>query len=205
MQDYKNGLRETASLTNDEIKSVDDAAGALYDHKQALELNKKIGDELATTITKIAMNFKSLQSAVTDLLNSIAQQLIKTQVATPLANSIAGLMPVSAGTGSLFSGIGGLLGFADGGSPPVGVPSIVGENGPELFVPNSAGTVVPNGNFGGARVNVTQVFNMQPGLAETVGAAIRSAAPHIAAMSIAGMTSQLQSGGSLSKAVGLRS
>ena len=34
--------------------------------------------------------------------------------------------------------------FANGGRPPVGRPSIVGERGPELFVPNSAGTIIPN-------------------------------------------------------------
>jgi lambda family phage tail tape measure protein len=40
----------------------------------------------------------------------------------------------------------GLLGgfFADGGEPPVGVPSIVGERGAELFVPRTAGTIIPN-------------------------------------------------------------
>jgi hypothetical protein len=40
----------------------------------------------------------------------------------------------------------GLLGgfFADGGDPPVGVPSIVGERGAELFVPRTAGTIIPN-------------------------------------------------------------
>jgi DNA repair exonuclease SbcCD ATPase subunit len=38
--------------------------------------------------------------------------------------------------------------FAAGGRPPVGVPSLVGEQGPELFVPDAAGTVIPNG-FGG--------------------------------------------------------
>lgn len=37
--------------------------------------------------------------------------------------------------------IGGL--FAAGGRPPVGVPSIVGEKGPEWFVPDMPGTVVP--------------------------------------------------------------
>lgn len=37
-----------------------------------------------------------------------------------------------------------LFGFADGGSPPVGVPSIVGERGPEIFVPKGAGTIIPN-------------------------------------------------------------
>lgn len=35
-------------------------------------------------------------------------------------------------------------------NPPVGVPSIVGENGPELFIPNTSGTIVPNGAYGGS-------------------------------------------------------
>jgi hypothetical protein len=33
--------------------------------------------------------------------------------------------------------------------PPVGVPSLVGERGPELFVPQSAGKIVPNHALGG--------------------------------------------------------
>jgi phage-related minor tail protein len=38
--------------------------------------------------------------------------------------------------------------FAGGGDPPVGQVSLVGENGPELFVPRAAGTIIPNGQFG---------------------------------------------------------
>ena len=51
----------------------------------------------------------------------------------------------------------GLLNFANGGRPPVGRPSIVGERGPELFVPNSAGTIIPNHAMGGmgGSTNVT--------------------------------------------------
>ena len=45
-------------------------------------------------------------------------------------------------------GIGGF--FANGGRPPVGRASIVGERGPELFVPDRAGTIVPNNAMGGA-------------------------------------------------------
>ena len=37
--------------------------------------------------------------------------------------------------------------YANGGSPPVGVPSLVGENGAELFVPKTAGTIIPNGSL----------------------------------------------------------
>ena len=37
----------------------------------------------------------------------------------------------------------GLSAFADGGVPPVGKMSLVGERGPELFVPNTTGTIIP--------------------------------------------------------------
>jgi phage-related minor tail protein len=35
--------------------------------------------------------------------------------------------------------------YAAGGNPPVGVPAIVGEEGPELFVPRRPGTIIPAG------------------------------------------------------------
>lgn len=35
-------------------------------------------------------------------------------------------------------------GYADGGDPPVGKMSMVGERGPELFIPKTAGTIIPN-------------------------------------------------------------
>ena len=45
--------------------------------------------------------------------------------------------------------------FAAGGRPPVGMPSLVGEQGPELFVPDRAGTVIPS-DFGGGGLMVVQ-------------------------------------------------
>ena len=41
----------------------------------------------------------------------------------------------------------GLMNFADGGRPPTNKLSIVGEEGPELFVPDTAGTIIPNDAF----------------------------------------------------------
>src|SRR5690606_12132975 len=40
--------------------------------------------------------------------------------------------------GSIFGGF-----FAEGGRPPMGKVSVVGERGPELFVPDSPGTIIP--------------------------------------------------------------
>ena len=50
------------------------------------------------------------------------------------------------GVKSVAKGIGKIFGFADGGRPPLNQPSIVGENGPELFWPDRSGTVTSHGD-----------------------------------------------------------
>ena len=45
--------------------------------------------------------------------------------------------------------------YADGGDPPQNEPSLVGERGPELFIPKTAGTIIPNDKIRG-ETHVTQ-------------------------------------------------
>ena len=58
------------------------------------------------------------------------------------------VFPASRGQGEDFA-------LAGGGPAVAGRPYVVGEQGPELFVPRQSGTVVPNGGFGGATMNNT--------------------------------------------------
>ena len=74
------------------------------------------------------------------------------------------LLSSMGGAGGTGGGIGGffksIFGLAKGGPAQGGRPYIVGEEGPELFVPKSSGTVVPNGQMGGGTVNnVTNITN----------------------------------------------
>jgi lambda family phage tail tape measure protein len=56
---------------------------------------------------------------------------------------LAGLFQSGNGGSGGFAGLlGGLFGFASGGRPPVGRPSIVGENGMEVFVPDTPGRIL---------------------------------------------------------------
>lgn len=52
------------------------------------------------------------------------------------------------------------MSFAVGGRPPIGMASLVGERGPEMFVPDTAGTIVPNDALrsggGGGNVSIVQ-------------------------------------------------
>lgn len=62
------------------------------------------------------------------------------------------------GGGGIFSGIGKLFGFANGGSVVGNSPILVGERGPEMFIPGSSGSIVPNDKLGGGS-NVTYNIN----------------------------------------------
>lgn len=58
--------------------------------------------------------------------------------------------------------VGRIFGLASGGPVSSGSPYIVGEEGPELFVPSSSGSIIPNGRMGGGSVAIT--VNMNGGL-----------------------------------------
>jgi lambda family phage tail tape measure protein len=84
-----------------------------------------------------------------DLVNTMIAELARAQIRGTISNLLGSVPASSGGSGGLFGGtiIPGFL--ASGGPAMAGKPYIVGEKGPELFVPRSSGTVVPNGGFGG--------------------------------------------------------
>lgn len=87
-----------------------------------------------------------------DLARSIIQDMLAMQMKAAASGFLSSLF------GSMFgmksnpyqpAAVMGFAGYADGGSPAVGQPAIVGERGPELFVPRTAGTIIPNHSLGG--------------------------------------------------------
>lgn len=80
-------------------------------------------------------------------------------------------------TGSVGGLLGGLFGFlspgtqapapvfdlipkAAGGPVMRGAPYLVGERGPELFIPRSSGNITPNDKLGGTTIHVSNVFHI---------------------------------------------
>lgn len=83
------------------------------------------------------------------ILNDIAQIAAGRKISfsglLQLGASIAMLIPGGQGVATgLQAGAIATRGFQGGGRPPVGRPSVVGERGPEMFVPDRPGTIVPN-------------------------------------------------------------
>lgn len=119
----------------------------------AADAGKQAFDVLASSMTKAIEDFVATgKLSFSDLTRSIISDLIKIYVKyqeNELFKSLGGAYKNAGGADGLLAGAKKLLGFADGGDPPVGVPSIVGENGPELFIPKTAGTVIPNSALSG--------------------------------------------------------
>ena len=123
-----------------------------------------IGDAFATAMTtgvaELVAGTKSAEEVFSDFLKNVgnillqtAQQMIATYIAIGIAKAFAGLSGGGSGLGSAPPDSGGLRlteigkymgGRANGGPVRGGQPYMVGERGPELFVPSNNGGVMRN-------------------------------------------------------------
>tara|TARA_Y100000592_G_scaffold49401_1_gene78232 strand:+ start:2537 stop:4636 length:2100 start_codon:yes stop_codon:yes gene_type:complete len=132
-------IRGNALLT--EQNKIADQMKQIYE-----QIGMSIKTGVVDAISAAVDGTKSLAEVASNTLRNIANQLLNIGVNFALFGAASGT-----GVG------GGLLGGlfrADGGPVKGNSPYIVGERGPELFVPRSSGTVVPNHAMGGATVNV---------------------------------------------------
>ncbi len=99
---------------------------------------KQFTDTLADAVMTGKANFA-------DLANSILRDLVRIQIQKNITDPL-----VKVGTGFLDGIIEGFGGARAGGGPVAGGTAyLVGEQGPELFVPGSSGSIVPNAALGG--------------------------------------------------------
>ena len=143
---------------------------------------KSIENALARSIGDFVTGLSSAKDAFRSFASAVIQEMVRIQA----AKAATGLL-------GLFSGFGGVVGtfgpgtpanafsggLAAGGPAKAGNAYLVGERGPELFVPRQSGTVVPNGAMGrSVVVNIT--LNNQSSDGPGVQAALAAAAPAIA-------------------------
>jgi len=129
---------KNAKITNRELTKQVDLAEQVDDAFKSL--SETVNNDIKEGIKGLIKGTSTLG----DLLNNVADRFLDVALNQALFGSILG------SKGEKGGGILGAIGlFANGGRPPVGKPSIVGEKGPELFVPRSSGTIVPNNKLGG--------------------------------------------------------
>jgi len=113
------------------------------------ELGESIKSTLESNLHSALMSFESFGKTTSSILKAIFSELLRLAVIKPLV-----------------AGVTGFLGLAHGGHMEAGRAAIVGERGPELFVPSLSGTVVPNdrlkggGGGGGGAMQFNQSINI---------------------------------------------
>ena len=129
-----------------------------------------MGESFTESFKGVVRGTMTVQDAFRNMLNRIADFFIDTAAqiaATQLQRSILGLF------GNMFNfsttpmndvqGYGGGIPKYAANGGPVGMrnPYVVGERGPELFVPNQSGNIIPNHDLAGiGRGSTTVIVNV---------------------------------------------
>jgi phage-related minor tail protein len=117
---------------------------------------------LISAIRSGQMGFDDLKRTALAALAQIAASSIRLGIDTLLHGGKKG--GIGAALGQLLGGIGGAPGKAIGGPVSPGRPYLVGERGPELFVPAASGRIeAMRGGSGGPEVRVNVTINAPAG------------------------------------------
>jgi len=155
--------------------AIDAAALAQARYNDAFNLLSPAVSSIVSGLNDVVNGTKTAQEAFADMFRSIANSFLDmaAQILTQqLALGVLGLFFKGPSGPSFFGAGGGVqnglgtLGpnfgipqLATGGPVGANQPYIVGERGPELFVPRGSGTIVPNNKMGGGvtvgSVNIT--------------------------------------------------
>jgi hypothetical protein len=144
-----------------------------------------------------SLDFKDiLRTLLIDIQKTIIQVLILDQVKRAVTDASARFLP------SIFGG------KASGGTVQADKPTLVGERGPELFVPRTAGSIVPSSltpgamSGGGSGVVINQNLNFALGVTSTVRTEIANLLPTIQQSTITAVADAKLRGGKFAKAFG---
>lgn len=112
----------------------------------AVSMPESIGGAFAQITTSWDGTWKGFLASLKESFFRVIQEMLAELMRVQLIKGIIGMIGAISGSASggsaLSDGDPGLYGFADGGVPPMGRVSVVGERGPELFVPSVAGRVL---------------------------------------------------------------
>ena len=170
---------------DDVDKSVDKMAMTMEDAK--LRGVNNLENALVSLVTGATTAKDAFKDMARSILADLARIMIQQQITLPLAQSM----------GFNVSGA-----RAMGGPVTSGRPYLVGEKGPELFVPGRNGGIVPNNQMGGGGVTVNQTINLSTGVSDTVRAEVLNMLPQIQNATTAAVLDTRRRGGGFATAFG---
>ena len=187
----KNGLQMYAEAAQDLRMSLE---GAAIRGLQNLE-DSLLGVYNGTLTVKDA--FRNMAISI---INDLLRIQIQKRITGPLASALDGFFGTQspAPVTDISIPYGGAR--ALGGTTASGQAYIVGERGPEMFIPGKTGTVVPNNQLGGSGAVVNQTINISTGVSQTVRAEVIGLMPQIMESTKAAILDAKRRGGTFGKA-----
>ena len=166
--------------------------------EQMRDAMRNWGADFTNVITNMVMTGKI---SFADLANSIIRDLIRIQVQKSITDPLIKMGTSYLDTVFRTSGtpVASPTGKAVGGSVQAGQPYLVGERGPEMFIPNQTGSIVTNDSLGGNGVVVNQTINVSTGVQQTVRAEIMGLMPQISNAAKAAVAEAKMRGGNYGK------
>lgn len=143
---------DTAGFARDVASMRGELEGPLV--KGAGRAGLLIDNALARAITTGKLGFDDLKKVALGAMADIAQVSFRSLFSTSAGTGGGVGAGLINGIGSLITGLIGSPGRATGGPVSQGRAYVVGERGPELFVPNAAGRIETGGRGGGHDVRV---------------------------------------------------
>ena len=145
----------------DQLNRQEEIAKMFVTMAESAKRTQQVFDSVFGNLSSAIDNFvKTGKLNMKDLARSIIQDLIRIQLKAATLRFLNYAFSSFGATPYQPAAVTGMPGYADGGSPEVNRPSIVGERGPEIFVPRTAGTIIPNHTLNnmGSTTNVTNNY-----------------------------------------------
>lgn len=156
-----------------------------------------LSDELVDALLEGEDALDAFDNFAKKVVQSVISSFMDLLVIQPIVDAILGAFKIPNSSGS------GVVGEnASGGAVYNGQPTIVGERGPELFVPYSHGKIVNAHNtrgMGGGTVVVNQSINFATGIVPTVRAEVMGMLPQIAEVTKSAVADEAQRGGNFKR------
>ena len=146
-------LRESVAELNPYLEVFKDAVN---------EAGNALGDDLAEALVEGEGAMEAFKNSFKTVIKQVLAEAIKLLFVKQLISGLFGLggYDVEFGSGSNIAGISKKPpGKAQGGPASANTAYMVGEQGPELFVPSTNGNVIPNGAGGSSPVTNNYITN----------------------------------------------
>jgi len=178
-------LEQTSEITKTALSAIE-------------TMSKGISDSFADMVVSGKMNLDSLRDVFGSFVKTMISKALELAVINRIMNSVFNLSD----TPNALPTIG-----EKAGGGRISGPTIVGERGPELFVPSSAGSIKNNMDTknilgGGSPAVIHQTINIETGVSQTVRAEMQSLLPAIRDHTLAAVVDQRKRGGTLASAFG---